>query len=437
MLILNPLNESASAFPILECLHIAGFVCGVGTAALVNLHLLGIAPNRSSPAEFWKTLMPWTLGGLSIAILAGLLLFSIDPEKYSANPAFRFKLVCLVLALAFYYTSVRRAAATGVGSIAASVSLTLWVLVPLGGVFIGFADSLSNAWSYAYPAVLWLHVVAFVVLGGLIIATDLRLLGLKVEESTTSEFAKALRTPKRCAFLVATVTGAVLLASKAGHFASVYSRWFWIKLALLGFISANYLLLRRGVFAGTAASQRAKGAAGLSLVLGMGVIAAARGPVTIKDIMHSMVDPSGDYLFQSVQTIADEHGTREKAPESDADWADVRARVIVLQEAPAILSADRRMAARPKDRSKNPAVEDEPWEIQELLDAQHPEFVRRAQRLQDAAAVAMNAVDAKDKRALLLSLDGIDKACESCHLHFWYPKDERAREAAKADGVLE
>jgi hypothetical protein len=49
----------------------------------------------------------------------------------------------------------------------------------------------------------------------------------------------------------------------------------------------------------------------------------------------------------------------------------------------------------------------------------------------------MKAVEAKDKDALVLALDGIDKACESCHLHYWYPRDKRAREAAKEDGVFE
>jgi len=42
MLIANPLNESSLAFPVLECVHIAGFICGVGTAALVDFRLLGM-----------------------------------------------------------------------------------------------------------------------------------------------------------------------------------------------------------------------------------------------------------------------------------------------------------------------------------------------------------------------------------------------------------
>jgi len=109
----NPLNESAAAFPVLECIHVAGIVCGVGTAALVNFRLLGVGLRRSSPAQLWRATMPWTLAGLTVAIFSGLLLFSMDPEQYYANPAFRFKTAVLLLAIVFYYTVVRRAAAAG------------------------------------------------------------------------------------------------------------------------------------------------------------------------------------------------------------------------------------------------------------------------------------------------------------------------------------
>ena len=96
------------------------------------------------------------------------------------------------------------------------------------------------------------------------------------------------------------------------------------------------------------------------------MVAAARGPATVKDIMHSMVDPSGDYLFQSVQTIADERGVREKAPATDEEWENVRQRVKVLEEVPGVLSTPGRWAAQPKDHSRNPEVENEPWEVQEF-----------------------------------------------------------------------
>jgi uncharacterized membrane protein YqjE len=145
MLTQNPLTEYSQAFPILECIHIAGIVCGVGTTILVNLRLLGVGLTQNSAEQLWKDLMPWTLSGLSLAILSGLLLFSIDPETYYVNSAFRFKMLFLALAIVFYYAAVRKAAASvapgAKGSIVACISLGLWALVPLGGIFIGFIDS--------------------------------------------------------------------------------------------------------------------------------------------------------------------------------------------------------------------------------------------------------------------------------------------------------
>jgi hypothetical protein len=160
-------------------------------------------------------------------------------------------------------------------------------------------------------------------------------------------------------------------------------------------------------------------------------------PATIKDIMDSMVEPSGDFVFESVQEISDERGITEKAPKTDAEWEGVRHHLYVLMEAPNLMTMEGRKAARPEDRSKSPQIENEPEEVQRLLDTDRPSFIRRARRLQDAAALALKAVDAKDKDALFHAIDGIDKACENCHLHYWYPNDKRAHQAAKEDGVTD
>jgi hypothetical protein len=446
MLIENPLNESSLAFPILECFHIAGFVCGVGTIALVNFHLLGVGLTQKSAAQLWRETMPWTLGGLSIAILSGLLLFSIDPDMYYLNDVFLLKMFSLALAILFYYTAVRKAAVSRApmrkGRMVACASLGLWALVLFGGIFVGLVNSTLKRSAYAYPILLSLHMVALAFFGGMLVVTDLRLLGLGMRSYSIADVVNRLRVPKRFGLILAATSGVLMFGSKAGQYS--HNPWFWTKVALLVPIAINYLIFRRGVYKNAAELDRApqipgraKLAAGLSLLLWTGVVYAGRGPATIKDIMHSMVNPSGEFLFKSVQEIADEHGTREKAPQTDADWEDVRNHLSVLLDAPNLLTTEGRMAARPKDRSSNPQVENEPEEVQKLLDADRQGFVRRARRLHDAAAVAMKAVDAKDKDALFHALDGIDKACESCHLHYWYPNDKRAQEAAKEDGITD
>jgi cytochrome c556 len=158
---------------------------------------------------------------------------------------------------------------------------------------------------------------------------------------------------------------------------------------------------------------------------------------TIKDIMDSMVDPSGDFLFESVAEIADERGVTQKAPHTDQEWDEVRHRALVLLEAPNLLTMDGRKVAQPHERSKNPEVELQPEQIQKLIDDDRPNFFRRARRLQDAAASVLKATDAKDKDALFHAIEAIDKACENCHLHYWYPNDKRAQEAAKEQGLVD
>jgi len=302
---------------------------------------------------------------------------------------------------------------------------TLLQRIEASGFFSQIRDS-----AYAYPVLLWLHLAALIVWGGMMLATDLRFLEWGFRNHSIVEIVAGFRRPKRISFILAALSGALLFGAKAGQYS--YNPRFWIKMALLALLAGNYLILHRRLNARTL-----RLAGGLSLILWMGAAWIARGPATVKDIMHSMVDPSGDFLFHSVRMIADDRGVREVAPETDAQWDDVRQRVRVLMNMPDLLSAPALRAARPRDRSKNPAVENEPAEVQQLLDADRPDFARRARKLGDAASVTMQAVDAKDKDALLRALDGIDKACEVCHLRYWYPKDKRAVEAARAAGILE
>jgi cytochrome c556 len=158
---------------------------------------------------------------------------------------------------------------------------------------------------------------------------------------------------------------------------------------------------------------------------------------TIKDIMDSMVDPSGDALFESIVEIADEKGITHRFPQTNEEWDNVRRHAVTLLEAPNLLVFDGRQVARHGEKSENPEVELQPEQIQKLIDDDRPGFVRRARRLQDAAASALTAIDRKDKDALFKAIESVDHACENCHLHYWYPNDKRAIQAAKEDGSLD
>src|SRR5262245_30218857 len=182
---------------------------------------------------------------------------------------------------------------------------------------------------------------------------------------------------------------------------------------------------------------------GLLLIVILTPVACARTaapqlsrPATIKDIMDSMVDPSGDFLFESLKEIADEKGVRQIAPETDEDWAMVRRHALILLEAPNLLTMEGRKVANSGEKAEYPEVELQPEQIQMLIDGDRPAFIRRARRLQDSAAATLKAIDAKAKDAMLKALVSIDHACENCHLHYWYPNDKRAQEAAKEEGLI-
>lgn len=141
----NPLNSLPLAFPILECIHIVGFALSVGSVAIVDFRLLNFGMKRQTPAELARDTSLWTLFGLAIMVLSGMMLYSSDPDTYYLNWAFLLKMAFLFLAILFNYTIHSKVVASGGSSgrtkLVACVSLGLWMCVVFGGIFIGFLNS--------------------------------------------------------------------------------------------------------------------------------------------------------------------------------------------------------------------------------------------------------------------------------------------------------
>jgi hypothetical protein len=155
---------------------------------------------------------------------------------------------------------------------------------------------------------------------------------------------------------------------------------------------------------------------------------------TIKDIMDSMVDPGADVLWESVATTISAAGIEELQPTTDDDWKNVHRNAVILVEATNLLKMDGRHVAKAKEKSENPGIELEPEQMEKLINDDRPAFIRFAKGLHDAAMPALKATEDRNPVALLDAGEPIDKACENCHLKYWYPLSEQAQKAKEGAG---
>jgi hypothetical protein len=157
-----------------------------------------------------------------------------------------------------------------------------------------------------------------------------------------------------------------------------------------------------------------------------------RTTATVKDIMDALVDPGSDYIWDSVETVVSAKGTEEKFPRTDEEWKQVRNHALMLLEATNALQIPGRHVAKPGEKADDPKVELSPDQIEEAINKDRGAWIKYAHGLHDATMEAFKAIEAKDKEGLLSAGDGIDNACEKCHLQYWYP-NERKPESAPSE----
>lgn len=135
---------------------------------------------------------------------------------------------------------------------------------------------LMRASAWLYPAANVLHLLAVALLVGVIVALDLRVLGLGRRVPLAALDAYLTRFAQ-LAVPVILVTGLLLFSADASHLAG--SAALWVKLGLLALGLANALLFRRrwaGRLGDAAAPAGAKAQAALSLLIWPGAAMAGR-----------------------------------------------------------------------------------------------------------------------------------------------------------------
>jgi uncharacterized membrane protein len=137
----------------------------------------------------------------------------------------------------------------------------------------------ESAW--VYPIVMATHLTGMALFGGMILMTDLRLLGVVMRKSSVSDVVGGLRIWKRFGLVLVATCGILLAWAKAEFY--YHNPFFWTKMALLTLVGIHALIFRSRVYNNTAAIDRApviptnaKVAACLSLALWVGLVSAGR-----------------------------------------------------------------------------------------------------------------------------------------------------------------
>lgn len=139
------IRQSPLLFPVIEIVHIVGFIFLVGSAFMFDLRLLGVSRHLAIK-DVAGYVLPWSRRSLLLVIPSGVLLFIAQATALGTNTVFGCKLILLVAAFAnaaiFHRHTLprceRSASTPGVAKAAAILSLLLWTAVVTCGRMIAY-----------------------------------------------------------------------------------------------------------------------------------------------------------------------------------------------------------------------------------------------------------------------------------------------------------
>ena len=143
------ITESEWMFPTIETIHVLALTLVIGSIALLDLRLFGVANRNLGAMQLADETLPWTWSAFVIAAISGSLMFASAATKYYDNVPFRIKMVLLVLAginMAIFHRGAWRAVhdwnhvvpTPRAVRIAAGLSLLFWIGVVVAGRWVGF-----------------------------------------------------------------------------------------------------------------------------------------------------------------------------------------------------------------------------------------------------------------------------------------------------------
>jgi uncharacterized membrane protein len=134
------LNGTSWMAAALEVIHYFSMFVLVGSIAIVDLRLLGLAGQHQSLTKLAERFFPWMWAALALNFLSGFLMFAGDATAYIPDPTFHMKMYVTLAAVVFgiivqwRVPKWDRLPIPAGAKVVALVSLLLWVGAILAGV---------------------------------------------------------------------------------------------------------------------------------------------------------------------------------------------------------------------------------------------------------------------------------------------------------------
>ena len=144
------IRHSHLLYPVIEIVHIIGFVFLAGSAFLFDFRLLGFS-KKIPVTDLARHLLPWSRRSLFLVIPSGLLLFMTQAISLGSNNVFWTKLTLILLAFlnaGFFHRYTFKSVAgwdqhkptIGAAKAAGIISIVLWTSVITCGRFLAYLE---------------------------------------------------------------------------------------------------------------------------------------------------------------------------------------------------------------------------------------------------------------------------------------------------------
>ena len=122
----------------------------IGSMAVVDLRVMGVAARQRNLSELAAQLFPWAWTGLVLAIISGFFMFATDAGDWAPDRVFHVKVGLIVISIVFAILVQRGAPKWGAlpeipasAKVIAAIALLLWILTILSASEIPAMEGLG------------------------------------------------------------------------------------------------------------------------------------------------------------------------------------------------------------------------------------------------------------------------------------------------------